>query len=98
MIVADQLVYAIITDFTRDDTRRDEWWHVGMQLLTFPPQKVTWTLREQQFTGQEIFTMGGEKRFFKAIDFSEGKVDGSPGERGPQEGKEKKASFLKVVK
>jgi hypothetical protein len=40
-----------------------------MQLLTVPPKQVVWTLREPQFTGQEIFTMGGEKRFVKAVAF-----------------------------
>jgi hypothetical protein len=63
------LVYALVTDFERDRTKRDEWWQVSLQILSVPPQKVTWTLRTPQFTGQEIFTMGGEKRFVAAIDF-----------------------------
>ena len=98
LIVAEHILYAIVTEITRDDTRRDEWWGVGMQLLTVPPQKVTWTLREPQFTGQEIFTMGGEKRFIKAIEFSEGQPKGTFVGRAPVKGKEKKANFLKVVK
>ncbi|HET97654.1 MAG TPA: hypothetical protein ENN98_02965, partial [Desulfurivibrio alkaliphilus] len=67
LIIADQLFYAVVTEITRDDSRRDEWWHVSFQLLTIPPRQVIWTLREPQFSGQEIFTMGGEKRFIKAI-------------------------------
>lgn len=67
LIVADQLFYAMVTEIVRDDTRRDEWWHVTFQLLTVPPRRVVWTLREPQFSGQEVFTMGGEKRFIKAI-------------------------------
>jgi hypothetical protein len=63
------LVYALITGIERDRTRRDEWWHVQMQFLTVPPQPMTWTLREEQFTGREIFTMGGEQRFIRAVHF-----------------------------
>ena len=56
------LVYALISDIVRDDTKKDEWWHV-------PPQKVTWTLRTEQMSGLEIFTMDGEERFMKAVVF-----------------------------
>jgi len=62
--------YAVVTDIVRDETRRDEWWHVTMQVLSVPPQQVVWTLRESQFTGQEIFTMSGDGRFVKAVDFA----------------------------
>ena len=61
------LLYARIRGFEKDDSRKDEWWLVSMQLLTVPLQEVVWTLRREQFTGQEIFTMGGEKRFFQAV-------------------------------
>lgn len=67
---ADQqptLIYALLTDIERDTTRKDEWWHVSMQLLSVPPQAVVWTLRTPQFTGQESFTMGGQGRFIKAV-------------------------------
>ena len=82
------LVYGLVTDISRDESKRDEWWHVELQLLTFPPQKSVWTLREPQFTGREIFTMGGETRFVKALDFS-GPGKGLPatpnadGKKGP---------------
>ena len=62
------LLYARVRGFERDDSRKDEWWHVSMQLLTVPLQEVVWTLRPEQFTGQEIFTMGGDKRFIQAVD------------------------------
>ncbi len=64
------LLYARVKDFERDDSRREEWWHISLQLLTVPPQEVKWTLRRPQFTGQEIFTMGGDKRFIQAVDLN----------------------------
>ena len=63
------LLYAHVSSITRDTSRKDEWWHIDLNLLSFPPQQMTWTLRTQQMTGMEIFTMGGEERFFKALDF-----------------------------
>ena len=68
------LIYARVKDFEKDDSRRDEWWHISLQLLAVPPQEVKWTLRSEQFTGQEIFSMGGDKRFIKAVD-----LDNIPG-------------------
>lgn len=65
------LVYALIESIERDSTRAQEWWQVGMSMLTLPLQKITWTLRTEQMTGQEIFTMGGEERFIKAVDFGD---------------------------
>ena len=63
------LVYALISDIVRDDTKKDEWWHVSMYVLSLPPKKVTWTLRTEQMSGLEIFTMDGEERFMKAVVF-----------------------------
>ncbi|MEN8258688.1 MAG: hypothetical protein ABFS09_12570 [Thermodesulfobacteriota bacterium] len=88
----NSMIYALVTDFERDESKRDEWWHVSLQILSVPPQKVTWTLRASQFTGQEIFTMGGEKRFVAAVDF-DGKAIVPP----PPKGKESKPS-LRLVK
>jgi len=89
------LTYALIIGFERDSTRRDEWWHVSMQLLSVPPQKVAWTLRAEQFTGKEIFTMGGKKKYIKAVDFSG--PDGGPEKekKPPEKGKQ---AVLRVVK
>ena len=67
------LLYARVRGFERDDSRKDEWWQVSLQLLTVPLQEVVWTLRREQFTGQEIFSMGGDKRFIQAVD-----LDGPP--------------------
>ena len=61
------LVYAVVGDISRDESRKEEWWHVTLHILTMPPQMVVWTLRTPQFTGQELFTMGGEGRFIKAV-------------------------------
>lgn len=63
------LIYARINDIERDPSRRDEWWHLHLTMLSIPLQEMTWTLRTEQMTGQEIFTMGGEERFVKAIEF-----------------------------
>jgi hypothetical protein len=74
LIVAEKpqmLVYALVGDIVRDETKVQEWWHVSMQMLTLPPQKVVWTLRTPQMTGLETFTMDGEERFMKAVDFGQ---------------------------
>lgn len=96
LIAAEHLLYAMVLDLERDTTRKDEWWHVTMQLLTIPPQKITWTLREPQFSGQEIFTMGGEPRFVAAIDFGAVKPRREAPPPGPR-GKAKRP-MLTVVK
>lgn len=86
------LVYAIVEAIDPDPSRRDRWWHVSMQLLTVPPQPIVWTLREPQFTGREVFTMGGDARFMQAVllerfshsddrEFVE-EVSGKPGGKG----------------
>jgi hypothetical protein len=62
------LAYGYVREIERDSTRKDEWWHVHFTFLSVPPQHVTWTLRTPQMTGQEVFTMGGEERFVKAVD------------------------------
>ena len=70
MIASEQprlILYGIVTSIDQDQSKKDEWWHIGLTFFTVPLQKVVWTLRTPQMTGQEIFTMGGEKRFFKAI-------------------------------
>ena len=61
------LLYALVGDIVRDQTRKEEWWQVTLHMLTVPPQTVVWTLREPQFTGRETFTMGGEGRFIQAV-------------------------------
>jgi len=89
------LMYARVFGFEQDTSKRDEWWHVTMHLLSIPPQKIVWTLRTPQFTGQEIFTMGGEKHFVKAVDFSE---SGERIDKKVDEEKPKEKPALRVVK
>ena len=62
------LSYGLVTNIERDEHKKDEWWHVSLTLLSLPPKKITITLRTPQFTGEEIFTMGGEKHFMSAVD------------------------------
>lgn len=74
LIAADNprmLVYALVESIDPDPGRKGTWWNVQMHLLTVPPQTIVWTLREPQFTGQEIFTMGGEERFMQAVQFDD---------------------------
>lgn len=87
--------YAVVSDITRDETKRDEWWHVAMHILGLPPQKVVWTLREAQFTGQEIFTMNNVDRFMQAVDFSGGEL---PPDSAGKSGKSRGRPALRVVK
>lgn len=89
------LIYARVSGFERDTGKRDEWWLVTMHLLNVPPQKVVWTLRTPQFTGEEIFTMGGEKHYIKALDF--GEPEAGPWKKDVEEKKGMKPS-LRVVK
>lgn len=88
------LLYALVRDIERDNSRKDEWWHVHFSVLSIPVQEMTWTLRTAQLTGQEIFTMGGEERFVKAVEF------GSSIKATPPEGSKKTARIqpLKRVK
>jgi hypothetical protein len=62
------LTYAYVREIERDTSRVDEWWHLHLTIFAIPLQQMTWTLRTTQMTGQEIFTMGGEKRFVQAVD------------------------------
>ncbi len=86
-------LYGLVQGFERDPQKRDEWWRITLQILTVPPQEVTWILRREQFTGQEIFTMGGDKRFLKAVDLG-GPVAEVPGDRKRKSRKPK----LRLVK
>ncbi len=103
LIVAKEpqmLMYALVTDVVRDTSRKAEWWHMSLTFLTVPPQNATWTLRTPQMTGMEIFTMGGEERFVKAVNLA---PDIAPSvDQQSQEELEKKAKkkvpFLKRVK
>jgi hypothetical protein len=85
LLVAEKpqmLIYALVTSIERDETKKEEWWHVTMQVLTVPPHKVAWTLRTPQMTGLEIFTMNGEKRFVKAVQFTRDRPVGGSAKTG----------------
>ena len=84
------LFYAYVNKIERDSSRKDEWWHLHLTLLAVPLQKITWTLRTEQMSGQEIFTMGGEERFLQAVDL--GEKEAVPSSAG------KKIAMLKRVK
>lgn len=88
------LVYGLVSDIIRDDTKRDEWWHVSMHILSLPPREVTWILRTEQMTGLEIFTMDGEQRFMKAVNFAS--RPSPPAKELPK--KEKSKTSLRRVK
>ena len=88
--------YGKISAIERDFSKREEWWHVTFFLLTIPPQKVVWTLRSEQFTGREIFTMGGEKRFMQAIQL--GEPESPPEEKTDERKGVQKKAGLRVVK
>jgi len=92
------LLYAVVGEIVRDETRKEEWWQVTLHLLSIPIQTVVWTLRTPQFTGREIFTMGGEGRFVQAvrIDTATGPAPGPVREEKKQDGPRKPG--LRIVK
>lgn len=91
--------YALVTDIERDTSRKNEWWHISLTLLSIPPQEMIWTLRTPQLTGMEVFTMGGEERFVKAVDIGSIPLQPTVLERPASTSREeKKGSFLKRVK
>lgn len=93
--------YAVVTGITRDDQKRDEWWHLKLAVLSVPPQEVVWTLREPQFTGREIFTMADDGRFIQALDLSVQPLPEAPPQKpAKKEPKPKgpKRTTLRVVK
>lgn len=98
LLVAERIIYALVTGIERDYAKKEEWWQVSLQLLTIPPQKIVWTLRTPQFTGQEIFTMGGEERFIKAIDFGGGGASVQNKGGGQIGHGAKKRPLLKLIK
>ncbi|MGE4561194.1 MAG: hypothetical protein AB7E77_13405, partial [Desulfobulbus sp.] len=93
------LVYARVGSIERDSSRKEEWWHVTLHLLSLPLQTVVWTLRTPQFTGQEVFTMGGEGRFIQAIEFpaESQPAESKPPALGAKQGK-RHPSGLRIVK
>jgi hypothetical protein len=87
------LVYALVSDIVRDETKHDEWWNVSMHILLLPPQKVTWILRTEQMSGHEIFTMDGEERFMKPVVFD---IKKPPIKNDPRKDNKGKASLHRI--
>lgn len=93
------LLYALVGEIVRDETRKEEWWQVTLHLLSIPMQTVVWTLRTPQFTGQEIFTMGGEGRFIQAVRLESGPSKPSSGPAREEKGRQgERKTGLRIVK
>ena len=90
------ILYAKVISIERDPSKKEEWWHLGLTFLTVPLQHVIWTLRTAQMTGQEIFTMGGEKRFFQAVTI--GAEPPAPDELSPEPKSARQKGALKRIK
>lgn len=91
------LMYAKVTEIERDPSRKDEWWHVHLSVLSIPLQNMVWTLRTAQMTG-EIFTMGGEERFVKAVDFQTAETEVTPEQEATAPPKKKPAAKIHPFK
>ncbi|MDH3360215.1 MAG: hypothetical protein OEL55_05025 [Desulfobulbaceae bacterium] len=101
LILAEEpqvILYALVMDIERDSSKKDEWWHVSFQFLTLPPQQTVWTLRTSQFSGQEIFTMGGKKKFIQAVSFSPVEYGHGEDSVGAPKAGGKKTGGLRLVK
>jgi len=90
------LVYGLVDGIVRDETKRDEWWHISMHILSLPPRNVTWTLRTAQMTGLEIFTMDGEERFMKAVCFDTEEKELQKQMTKPRQQNKKKSSLRRI--
>jgi hypothetical protein len=90
------LMYGYVNGLERDSTRKDEWYHLHFTILSIPPQKVTWTLRIPQMTGQEVFTMGGEERFVQPLDLGGRTI--AKRQTPPTENKKTKSGGLRRIK
>lgn len=91
------LIYALVTAVEPDPQRKRSWWNISMEVLTLPPRKVVWTLREPQFTGQEIFTFDGVEHFMQAVQFDN--VSSSPPSKNPEDERPKSmSSKLRIIK
>ncbi len=58
------LTYARIDTITPD--AKKDWYHVGLTLLQFPLQTVTWILKNEYINGEQ-FQMGGKKMKLELI-------------------------------
>jgi len=84
------LMWGIIREFVRDETKKDDWFHVTIDMLSMPPRRVVWTLRVPQINGSEEFTMQGNPRYILPVAMSASKKDKKP--------KKNKHSKLRLIK
>ena len=68
IFLENNVAFVVITDIKKNPRPKVAWWDVTFKLLTIPLQEISWTLRHEQMTGQEHFTINGENRFFAPID------------------------------
>lgn len=62
-------MFAVVTDIIKNvNNHHQEWWDVTFKLLDIPLKEISWTLRTEQMTGKESFTMDGANMFFAPID------------------------------
>lgn len=93
------LAFAVVTDISPDASRKAEWWHVSMEMLSVPLQSMTWTLRMEQMCGFEIFTMGGKKMFMAPVYIPFVSVEPDPLEtKKKKQSTGKRKTMLRVIK
>ena len=92
------VVYALVKNIEPDPSRKGAWWHITMHVLAVPPKEVVWTLREPQFTGQEIFTFGGVEHFMKSIHVSFSSVSPDPADKDNTKSNSPSRKRLRIVK
>jgi len=76
-ILPDMSIYGIVSEIKIDGYKRN-WWNISFTMLTIPLKKYTLTLRIEQMTGKEIFTIDGKQHFLSAVDID--KVNEKPKE------------------
>ena len=85
-VLKDAVFFGKVTKIERDFKKKDEWWIISFVVFSIPINNASLIVRTPQMLGEEIFTIGGEERFFAPIDLTE------------EEPKEKKGMVLKLVK
>lgn len=92
------IVYALVTGIEPDEGRKKSWWNVTLQVLAVPPREVVWTLREPQFTGQEMFSFSGIDHFMQAVRFESSPSLSPPAGVERKESAGASRSRLRVIK
>ena len=66
-VLPDIFMYGIVKKIERDFSKKIEWWHITFVMFTIPLRSMSLTLRTEQMTGKETFTIDGKFRFFSAV-------------------------------